>query len=129
MIVLDTHVLLWMVDAPKRLSEAALGALGLEEEVAVSTVSAQEIAYLEQRGKIRLDRPVGDWIRDALQEHEIESIAPDLNVAIRAGLLDADDFPGDPADRTIYATAVQRGARLVSADRRLRELDPARVVW
>lgn len=32
-----------------------------------------------------------------------------------------DTFPGDPADRLIYATAVERGWRLVTKDRRLRD--------
>ena len=30
-------------------------------------------------------------------------------------------FPGDPADRLIYATAVEHGWRLVTKDRRLRD--------
>jgi PIN domain nuclease of toxin-antitoxin system len=29
-------------------------------------------------------------------------------------------FPGDPADRLIYATAIEHGLRLVTKDRRLR---------
>jgi PIN domain nuclease of toxin-antitoxin system len=29
-------------------------------------------------------------------------------------------FPGDPADRLIYATAIEQGVRLVTKDRRLR---------
>lgn len=38
-------------------------------------------------------------------------------------------FPGDPAGRIIYATAVARGAPLVTGDRRMARHDPARVIW
>jgi PIN domain nuclease of toxin-antitoxin system len=38
-------------------------------------------------------------------------------------------FPGDPADRIIYATTVAKDARLVTADRRIARHDPIRVVW
>jgi PIN domain nuclease of toxin-antitoxin system len=50
-------------------------------------------------------------------------------IAVRAGSLDAASFPGDPADRLIYATAVEHAARVVSADDRLRAVDPDRVIW
>ena len=101
----------------------------MDGQLAISTISAKEIAYLEMRGKIELDRPVATWIHDVLAEHEIEVIPPDLATAIRAGSLPAEGFPGDPADRLIYSTAVESGTRLISADQRLRHFDPARVVW
>ena len=129
LIVLDTHVLIWLAVTPARLSADAAGAIELDPERAISTVSAQEIAYLVMRRRMELDRPLQRWIGDALSEHGVEPLAPDFRVALRAGSLPADDFPGDPADRLIYATAVEHGARLVSADQRLRALDPARVVW
>jgi PIN domain nuclease of toxin-antitoxin system len=48
---------------------------------------------------------------------------------VRAGSLDVAEFPGDPADRLIYATAIEHGSRIASADERLRAADPKRVVW
>lgn len=128
MIVLDTHVLIWLANRPERLSAAAAGAIEMDEEPAISTITAQEIAYLAMRDKIELDSPAGAWIADALAKHQITPIEPDIAIAVRAGSLEA-PFPGDPADRAIYATAVERGARLISADTRLRDFDPARVVW
>ena len=55
-------------------------------------------------------------------------IAPDAAVALDAALLD-DTFPGDPADRLIYATARRAGARLVTRDQRITAFDAARAVW
>lgn len=128
MIVLDTHALVWLVSEQERLGDEAAAVIAAEE-LAISMVSVQEIAYLAVRGRLELDRPVGRWIADALRVHEVEAVAPDTSMAVRAGSLDPQTFPGDPADRLIYATAVERGARLVSADERLRAADPARVIW
>lgn len=65
--------------------------------------------------------------------HAIEAIPPDVDVdvdvAVRAGSLDPEAFAGDPADRLIYATAVEQDAGLATADARMRAFDPARIVW
>jgi PIN domain nuclease of toxin-antitoxin system len=127
-IVLDTHVLYWLVAAPERLGRAAAEALA-DVDRSISTVSLHEIAYLVARGRVTLDRTLGRWVSDTLSLHGIRAVPPDVAIALRSGSLDPKRFPGDPADRLIYATAVERGARLVSADERLLAADPARVVW
>jgi PIN domain nuclease of toxin-antitoxin system len=38
-------------------------------------------------------------------------------------------FPGDPADRIVYATAQAGGASLVTKDAAMRAFDPALTVW
>ena len=81
------------------------------------------------RGRIELDRPVRVWIADVLRAQEVHALAPTLSIAVRAGSLDSAEFPGDPADRLIYATAVEHGSQIASADERLHSADPARVVW
>jgi len=55
-----------------------------------------------------------------------EPVTPDIGML--AGALPV-PFPGDPAGRIIYATAVARGAPLVTGDRRMARRDPARVIW
>ncbi|MGH2745283.1 MAG: type II toxin-antitoxin system VapC family toxin [Thermoleophilaceae bacterium] len=129
MIVLDTHALIWLAAEPERLGDGARDAIAAEADRAISTISAQEIAYLVLRGRIELDRPVRVWIADVLRTHEVRAVAPGVAIAVRAGSLDAAKFPGDPADRLIYATALEHGGRVASADERLRALDPARIIW
>lgn len=129
MILLDTHALVWLVGARERLTARAEEAIGSGGELAVSMASIQEVAYLVARGRLTMDRPLDTWIADALNVHEVRALAPTVSVAIRAGSLDPAEFHGDPIDRLIYATAVEHEAQLVSADERLRDADPKRVVW
>lgn len=84
---------------------------------------------LVSRGRISLDREVSLWVSQALADPRIEPIAPSPEVAVAAGLLDAKNFPGDPADRLIYATARSIGATLVTRDEAIRTFDPAATLW
>jgi PIN domain nuclease of toxin-antitoxin system len=129
MILLDTHVLVWLVDDRERLSTEARDAVESGQELAVSMASIQEVAYLVARGRLVMDRPLQTWVGDALGVHEIRTLAPTVSSALRAGSLDPSEFHGDPVDRLIYATAVEHDAQLVTADERLRQSDPTRVVW
>jgi PIN domain nuclease of toxin-antitoxin system len=129
LILLDTHVLVWLAAERERLSGAALEALESGAELAIAMVSAQELAYLVARGRLEMDRPVDTWIRDALTVQEVQAIAPTVPSSLRAGSLDPKQFHGDPIDRLIYATAVEHDARLITADERLRQFDPERTVW
>jgi len=128
-ILLDTHAFVWLVAAKERLSETAVEAIEGDPDLAVCVASIQEVAYLVARGRISPDRPIETWVRDALNVHEVGALAPTVSSALRAGSLDPTAFHGDPFDRLIYATAVEHDARLLSVDERLRQFDPARVVW
>jgi PIN domain nuclease of toxin-antitoxin system len=128
-IVLDTHVWLWWVTAPERLSPASGEAVERSSRVGVSTLSAWEIAMLTARGRISLDREVSLWVRQALADRRVQTLAPGPEVAATAGLLDAERFPGDPVDRLIHATARSVGATLLTRDRAIRMFDPRGTLW
>ena len=129
MIVLDTHVWLWWVAAPEHLSEAARDAIERETRIGVSTLSAWEIAMLATRGRISLDREVSLWVRQALADPRVDSMAPGAEIAVAASLLDSKSFPGDPVDRLIYATARSAGATLITRDRAIRTFDAEKTLW
>lgn len=126
--MLDTHALIWLASAPQRLGRAAAEAIR-DAELSVSTISLHEIAYLVTRGRLQLDRPLETWVRNVLSVHRVRPLAPGVAISLRAGRLDPARFPGDPADRLIYATAVEHEAQLASADSRLQAADPQRVIW
>lgn len=128
MIVLDTHAWIWLVDDPTRLSAPATEAIETSDTIGVSAISALEVATLVRRDRLRLDRELAAWVRAALTGDRIEEIRPSAACAASAGAL-AESFPGDPADRIIYASALELGARLVTADRAIRAFDESRTVW
>jgi PIN domain nuclease of toxin-antitoxin system len=128
-IVLDTHAWLWWRSAPERLSDTAREAIDEAPRMGVSTLSVWEIATLTARGRISLDREMRLWVRQALADARVESLAPSPEVAVAAGSLDAKRFPGDPADRLIYATARSVGGPLVTRDRTIRMFDPEGTLW
>lgn len=128
-VVLDTHAWLWWEAAPDRLSERAIAQISEAEQLAVCTISCWELSMLVARGRIRLDRDVSRWVRQALARDRVEPLALSAQAAVEAALLPRDHFPADPADRLIYASARLAGARLVTRDENLRRYDPAMTIW
>jgi PIN domain nuclease of toxin-antitoxin system len=116
-LLLDTHVLHWWASEPDRLSAVAIDAIESADELAVSAISWYELAWLARHDRITVAIPVRSWL-DALAT-DIRTVP--ITPAIAATAVELPEtFPGDPADRMIYATAVERGWELVSKDRRLR---------
>lgn len=132
MIVLDTHALVWWVASPARLPAKARRLLdGVVESggaVAASSISVWEVAMLVDRGRLELTVPVDDWISHLEALPFLQFVPVDNRVAARAVTLEK--FPyRDPADRMIVATALGLGARLITADARLRAYRPLQTVW
>jgi PIN domain nuclease of toxin-antitoxin system len=116
--LLDSHVLQWWSAEPDRLSSKALSAIEASDEIAVSAITWFELAWLASRGRIVLDLPVRAWLAQLGADVRTLGITP--AVASTAADLPA-AFPGDPADRLIYAPAIEHGCRLVTKDARLRK--------
>ncbi len=118
MILLDTHVLLWLLLDDSRLGDQTRQVIYTawsESEVAVSAITFWEVAMLHEKGRIALMSDIGSWRMNLLEAGLIE-FAVNGWVGIRAAGLE--DFHADPADRVIVATALE-GHRLVTADRRI----------
>lgn len=129
MIVLDTHAWVWWVGETGDLSRAAERAISEAEQIGISTISCWEVAMLVARGRLELTLEAGRWVETALAMPRVVELQLDARTAVRAGGLDRKKFPGDPADRIIYATAVEHGVPLVSQDTKITDFDSARVVW
>jgi PIN domain nuclease of toxin-antitoxin system len=117
-VVLDSHVVHWWSAEPDRISPAAADAIAAADELAVADITWFELAWLAAHERITLSVPIDAWLRRLASQVETISITPSIaSAAVRL----PSSFPGDPADRLIYATAVEQGWALVTKDRRLRE--------
>jgi len=117
-VVLDSHVLHWWSAEPERISAAAAKAIGEADELAVADISWFELAWLARHERIVLTIPIASWLDQLARQVRTITVTP--AIAATAVALPS-SFPGDPADRLIYATAAENGWRLITKDRRLRD--------
>ena len=127
MVLLDTHVLLWWLDDPARLSaaqrEVVLSA-DIESPLLVSDISLWEVATLHSLGRIRLATPLREWLDNAVAPPLVRRQGISPAVAAEVAAL-PDSFHGDPADRILVATARVLGVTLLTQDRRIVDADLA----
>ena len=132
MIVVDTHALIWWVSGDKQLSESACKAIETELKgegrVAVSAISAWEIAMLVAKGKLALAMDVDEWMNTVAEIDGVEFVPVTQALAIQSVRLPGEFHP-DPADRMIVALARHLSAPLVTADRKIRGYRYVKTVW
>lgn len=129
--VLDTHALVWWVAEPGKLSNRARRAAkagAAARDLVVSAISLFEIATLLRRQRLELGVEADQWFSAlrALPELAIEPVSGEI--AQVAGAFSS-DFPGDPADRIIAATAQVLRGKLITADDKLRSIGTVDTIW
>lgn len=127
-VLLDTHVVHWWSAEPKRVSAPAHKVLEEADELVVAAISWYELAWLARHDRIAVNVPIRSWLQGLAEQLRTIGVTPaiaDAAVALPSS------FPGDPADRLIYATAIEHGLKLVTKDRAIRDHDQPRslTVW
>ncbi len=131
MILLDTHVLAWLVADPARLSRNAASAIRrarAHQGIGIAAISLWELALLFSRGRLEATGTIEACVQLIVDRSGVivKPITPE--VAALATQSPA-DFPLDPADRLIAATARAEGLALITRDERIRNCPLLKTIW
>ncbi|MBZ9990717.1 type II toxin-antitoxin system VapC family toxin [Mesorhizobium sp. BH1-1-5] len=117
--LVDTHILLWVLNADSRLLDHHRDIFLAGKDVTVSTISVAEIAIKKSLGKITL---TGNIV-DILRSNGIPILG--VNELHAARLEHLPLHHRDPFDRLLIAQAQIEGLILVTADRHFSAYDVA----
>jgi PIN domain nuclease of toxin-antitoxin system len=122
-VLLDTHILLWWGVDPERLSRSQASLL-LEmekgrEPAAISAITLREVAWMVACGRLEIAISLDAWV-DEIESNPFLTIVPITPRVAAESVRLGPDFPRDPADQIIVATARCHGLRLMTADAQIR---------
>ena len=131
MILLDTHVLAWMVSTPARLSRTAnreIQKAQRDRSCAISSFTLWELAVLFQRNQLRGIGSISSSIGSILGDTGVKilEITPEI---VDIAMSFPDSYPKDPGDRLIGATARAYGLTLITQDERILSSPLLRSLW
>jgi PIN domain nuclease of toxin-antitoxin system len=117
-LLLDTHVWVWGVASPTRLSAKVRSAIERRRgDLWLSPISLWELGMLADRGRVAIDGAFDSWVARALQESPVREAPLTNEIALAARSVTLSH--GDPVDRLLAATARVLDLTLVTADERL----------
>jgi PIN domain nuclease of toxin-antitoxin system len=129
MILLDTHILIWLATDPTRLSPKANEAIRearRETGLGICGITLWEVAWLATHGRLRITGTVESFVEEISSRTAVRAIT--ARVAALANQF-ADDYSRDPCDRLIGATALAEGMALVTKDENIRRCKQIQTIW
>jgi PIN domain nuclease of toxin-antitoxin system len=130
-ILLDTHVLVWLVGQPEKLSKPAASAIRRarsSDGLSIADITIWELAFLFSRGVLQSRGTVENTVRNLLDRSgvTVKTITPEI-AAIATQF--PNDYSRDPADRLIGATALAEGLALITRDESIRKSPLLKTIW
>lgn len=119
LVLLDTHVLIWTITQSHRIgphTQALLDRASSDGGVCVSAITVWEIAMLESKGRLSLDRDAEKWLDTIFDEGGLSLIPLTPAISFGSTRLPG-DFHNDPSDRIIVSTARYLNAQLITEDK------------
>jgi PIN domain nuclease of toxin-antitoxin system len=117
-LLLDTHIWLWAILEPRRLSARLAEELESDDnELWLSPISVWELIVLHHRGRMLAEEKIEAWITRAMRACPLKEAPVTFEVAREVGRVQLSH--GDPADRFLVATARVFDLTLVTADENL----------
>ena len=130
MILLDTHVVIWLALTPEKISPAATAAIREAESAGaisgISVMTLYEVANSIRRGRIQPSVPHQFFLNRIRSRFKVMPVSD--TIALCAAELPA-PFHGDPMDRIITATAIVEGCTLITKDEKIRDANLCKVIW
>jgi len=130
LILLDTHVVLWLALEPSRISATAKAeieqARSAGSVMMISDISLWEIASLLHRKRIQLDVELGTFLDGVHSRFAVRPITSRACVLLENL---PDSYPRDPVDRIIGVTAMAEGIPLITADEKIRRAKAFATIW
>lgn len=130
MILVDTHVVIWLAFDKNQISPKARTAIDDARKnadgLAISDITLLELATLVNRGRIHLNISLESFLQ------EVESrfvVLPSTGRACARAMGFPATYPKDPADRIIGATALVEGLSLLTADRKIHRSRAVQTIW
>lgn len=119
-LLLDTHILIWLMNGDVSLSKEAQEKIEIARKngnIFISAISVWEVGMLEKKQRIILNKPCLEWIKNAFH-FGVQLLAITPEIAIESCQLPGYSV-GDPADRIIIATARIESLMLLTCDERI----------
>jgi PIN domain nuclease of toxin-antitoxin system len=130
LIVLDTHVVIWLAQDYQRISPAAQSAIREarvnNHGLAISSITLVEIARLGSYRQVNLTPDLETFLFDVEQRFLVLPITS--YIVLQAFELPS-TYPNDPVDRIIGATALIEDIPLITADREIRKSRTVSTIW